>query len=138
MKESLALLTVIVLAVFLFSMDNKTKEKEKDAVLADSELALLMRDMHLEAKALRLAIQNKETLHDFNLNNDFILNATPTKANVKGQEFDAMARYYLQKSDSLSQFQDKESYNDMVESCIVCHQAFCPGPVKTIKKLNIN
>lgn len=138
MKESLALITVSVLAVFLFSMDKKAQEEKNAPVLADSELALLMRDMHLEAKALRMAVQNKEAIRDFKLNNVFILSATPTKANVKGQEFEAMASYYLQKSDSLSQFQDKESYNEMVESCIVCHQEFCPGPLKTIKKLQIN
>lgn len=138
MKGTIAILILIALAIVFFKCDDSTRVERQKTQGQDSELALLMRQMHVDAKEIKEEIINDNSLSDYNLNNDFLLDATPTKSNVKGVKFESMARYYLQKSDSLYHNPTKGSYNQMVESCIVCHQAFCPGPVKTIKKLKIN
>jgi hypothetical protein len=138
MKGIFSIIILILLAAFLLHLDTDRQEREAIFISQDSELALLMREMHEEAKAMKMLIQSNDQNAFLVIDNQFILEATPTKDNVKGDQFEAMARYYLQKSDSLTAFPDKSTYNDMVESCIACHQSFCPGPIKTIKKLTIN
>jgi hypothetical protein len=138
MKELLGLISLLLLALLLYTCDAEKKDKQITASTEDSELALLMRSIHEDAKAIRQVIKQKQDGHDPLSDFDFILAATPTKDNVQGPEFEAMARYYLQKNAQLLEDLDQVSYNEMVESCVACHQSFCPGPIKTIQKLYIN
>lgn len=138
MKEIIGLFSLLLLALFLFTCDAKRVNKDMVTSNVDSELALLMRSIHEDAKAMRQVIQQKENNLQPNSEFDFILIATPTKENVQGPEFEAMARYYLQKNEIMINDPDQFTYNEMVESCVACHQSFCPGPIKTIKKLYIN
>ena len=137
MKGIFTLLILAVIASLFYMCDMNNEELRTVYEPQDSELALLMREIHIQAKDIRPLIEKNEELPEYDNSIDFIVEATPTKENVKGPKFEAMAKYYLQKTDSLYIHPDKESYNEMVESCIVCHQSFCPGPVKTIKKLII-
>ena len=138
MKELIGLFSLLLLALFLFTCDAKKMKVEPSAVSQDSELALLMRSIHEDAKSMRQLIQQKEVSLEPSSEFDFILAATPTKENVQGPEFEAMARYYLQKNEIMLNDPDQYTYNEMVESCVACHQSFCPGPIKTIQKLYIN
>ena len=137
MKGIVILLLLALFAGLLYQCDTKSKEAKTSYDPQDSELALLMRDIHVQAKELKPLIEQKQDLPEYDSSIDFIVDATPTRLEVQGPKFEAMAKYYLQKTDSLYIHPDKESYNEMVESCVVCHQSFCPGPVKTIKKLII-
>lgn len=138
MKELLGLISLLLLALLLYTCDAKKVDAMANGKTDDSELALLMRSIHEDAKAIRKVIKNKMIEHDPQSDFDFILIATPTKENVQGPEFEAMARYYLEKNAQLLEEQDQHSYNEMVESCVACHQSFCPGPIKTIQKLYID
>lgn len=137
MKGIIALLIVTILAGLMYRCDESSRESKMIYEEQDSELALLMREIHIQAKTIRPLIVQNEDLPEYDNSIDFIVEARPTKENVQGPKFEAMAKYYLQKTDSLYTHPDKGAYNDMVESCVVCHQTFCPGPVKTIKKLII-
>ena len=137
MKGIFTLITLAIIAILLYRCDLTSNNSVVEYDPQDSELALLMRDIHSQAKALKPLIEKKENLPEYDNSVDFIVDATPTRLDVQGPKFEAMAKYYLQKTDSLYAHPDKGSYNEMVESCIVCHKSFCPGPVKTIKKLII-
>lgn len=137
MKGILSLIILSIIAILLFKCDQHNIEERFIYEEQDSELALLMREIHSQAKVLKTHIVKDESLPSYNNNIDFIVDATPTKENVKGVEFDAMALYFLQMNEDLYAHPDKEKYNEMVESCVACHQSFCPGPIKTIKKLTI-
>lgn len=110
-----------------------------DATVKDSELALLMRRIHEDSKQMRALIENNEPLAgqfpDY-LNN--LTTATPTDNGVKGELFDAMAGSFLFNMEEIYNFEEadpKGQFNLVVQSCIDCHKKFCPGPIKTIKKL---
>jgi flagellar biosynthesis regulator FlaF len=137
MKGILSILTLILIAFLFYKYDYKEIAQKSVYAQQDSELALLMRDIHTQAKVLKSSIIKKEELPNFMDSISFIVDAIPTKENVQGPEFKAMALYYLQNNENLYENPDSENYNEMIESCIVCHQSFCPGPIKTIKKLTI-
>lgn len=137
MKGFFSLLLLILIALLLYKSDQYKRAEEVVFEEQDSELALLMRDIHAQAKVLKTHVVKKEELPNFMNSISFIVDATPTKDNVQGPEFKAMALYYLQNNEKLYSNPDSEKYNEMIESCIACHQSFCPGPIKTIKKLTI-
>lgn len=108
----------------------------------DSELALLMRKMYLDADKIKQKIINNED----NIADDFIAElekvhtANPTDKNVKTPEFTAFNNLLINQAKELKKksANKKEAFNSLVVSCINCHQSFCPGPIKRIKKLKIN
>lgn len=134
MKAQLFLISLVVFSLFLFNYDGIEEQTEYE--VQDSELALLMRKIHIDAKLMRTEIKEGKVALIYDPSIEFIVSATPTKPNVQGQEYDAFARYYIQKVQDLVETNSEEDYNKMVESCVACHQEFCPGPIKTIKKLN--
>ena len=106
----------------------------------DSELALLMRDMFDEGMALKQQIKDGkkpklissfETIHTAQA-------TEPEKA--ASPEYKAYADSYLASLNALkaaSLDDTQEAYNGMVQSCMACHSALCPGPKVKIKKLFI-
>jgi hypothetical protein len=108
----------------------------------DSELALLMRQLHLDADTLKQLIMNKEG----NISDDFISElershvAIPTDPKVKTTEFKAYNELIVNQAKILRETAEEnkvEEFNKLVTNCVNCHKRFCPGPVETIMKLNI-
>ena len=104
----------------------------------DSELALLMRDMADDADRMREQIkkgEKPEVLKRF----ETIHSAVATEpGKVKNEEFKTFANAYLTSIKSLQKATAEESklyFNGLVETCMNCHTAFCPGPKMRIKKL---
>jgi hypothetical protein len=104
----------------------------------DSELALLMREMFADGLRIKGQVERGEVptgLRQFTT----IHSAIPTDSTVKTAEYTAFANAYLdaalqlETEDSLSVFR----FNTMVDQCMNCHTAFCPGPKKRIQKLYI-
>lgn len=118
-----------------------TKEVTKTEVkMAEwSELALLMRDIHEDAKAWRQAIDDGTFEQDSVAIYKLLVESTPTDEKVKGPVYESFAQHYQMALDSLMGAKNinlvKEKYNNLVTSCITCHQTYCTGPIKTIKKL---
>ena len=106
----------------------------------DSELALLMRDMFDEGMALKQQIKEGkkpklissfETIHSAKA-------TEPEKA--ASPEYKVYADAYLASLNALksaSLDDAPQAYNGMVQSCMACHSALCPGPKVKIKKLFI-
>ena len=105
----------------------------------DSELALLMREMEAEAKTMREAIQKGEELpHDVRTRFEAILTAQSTEASMKTPAFQAMAKNYLKSLNGMYEVpkgERAEQYTLMLNDCMNCHKAQCPGPLVRIKKL---
>jgi hypothetical protein len=121
--------------------DSQHKEAEKKAATDVSELALLMRQMVVDAQLLRDSLEAGNSIPDFREKFRAIHKAIPTEPLGDKPAFDAMADIYLNQLDSLYLVQEPERrvqvFNSMINNCVVCHEQYCPGPIKRIKKLNI-
>lgn len=70
-----------------------------------------------------------------------IHSAKPTEAGMKNSGFDGFATNYIDALNDLYKSPEsdlKSNYNNLVEQCLNCHYAHCPGPVKAIVKLRID
>ena len=137
MKASIFLVLLLIISLFSFKKDLSKRDTMSNYTAQDSELALLMREIHENAKLLKLLLQNGEDINAYGSDVDFILEAQPTRPAVQGPEFESFARYYIKMNEDVYSEPSIENYNSLVESCVACHQEFCPGPIKTIKKLHI-
>jgi hypothetical protein len=104
-----------------------------------SELALLMRDVNMMVQISKEMInEGKEPLLEeepFTL----IHSAVPTELHVKDEGFFKFADVMVQ---SVKDFNNREipaleAHNNLVASCLACHQNYCPGPKVRIKKLKL-
>jgi hypothetical protein len=147
MKSLLRIFSLlIVLFIFGVSCSEEPEEIDTPETEAqrplnpngDSELALLMRAMFAEAELIQQQIANDEPL-TFTLDHDAILTAEPTDPpQVAKPEYHAYATAYLQAIKDLEAAEPEERlelYQDMVNNCMSCHRALCPGPMARISKL---
>lgn len=135
---------------FTCSPDNSKANEEESCTTVtksavnpngDSELALLMRQLYLDADSIKQLIVSKEgTISDeFISELERAHNAIPTDAKVKTPEFKAYNNLIITQAKALQGASDNEveEFNLLVKACINCHTRFCPGPIETITKLNI-
>ncbi len=104
-----------------------------------SELALLMKAIHKDAKSWRNAIAHDSLSVDSLDIYLQLVSSTPTDAKVKGPAFEGFASLYQNAFDRLVEAADTDSvrsaYDALVATCVSCHTSYCPGPVATIEKL---
>jgi hypothetical protein len=150
MKKGIQLFTFLVLAVMVFQACQEapkaTAEKEKKTVKkslnpnGDSELALLMRDMFAEAKRIKKQVENGEEV-TVKVDHKKILSAHATEpAKAASAEYKTWGAAYLAGIETLKNSTPETAeaaYTSLVNSCMNCHQALCPGPVVKIKKLQM-
>lgn len=122
----------------------ETKEVEVSPINpnGDSELALLMRKMYNDADSIKQLITNNEgnITQEYIVELERIHTATPTDAEVKTPEFEAYTKLMIEEANALfsNETNKAEGFNNLVNRCVDCHQSFCPGPIKKIRKLTIN
>jgi len=137
------LLVLFVLGVAC--SEEKTETPEVDKLIqqpinpnGDSELALLMRAMEEEVKRIKEQVAKGEPI-TITLNHEEILTAHATEPKkAASPEYKAFAAAYLQAIEALKTATPGQStsiYDQMINSCMSCHQAVCPGPMMRIKKL---
>lgn len=152
MKSTLVL--CLVFAVFLGvtsckkevkSLDENTEVVVKDTtsfkMYEMSPLASLMEEMHAKGLFLKNQIESGKT--DFGAwpeKHSQILSAKMTDPSDKDLFFTYQAEEYLRLEKIL--YQDKtgdkkEQFNNLINSCLECHQKKCGGPIPRIKKLLI-
>lgn len=101
-------------------------------------LMLLMYDVNLKNKQLILEGKQPANFPKEFLN---IHTAKLTDSTDRTPEFNTFAKFYLQTAKTVfntSKDSLKLSHNNLVNSCIACHQTTCIGPIPKIKKLYIN
>jgi len=146
----------IILGCFLASLffacgsnEQKATEEENCADVTvtdntpndDSELALLMRKMFLDADSIKQLIINDEgsISDEFITELERVHSAVPTDPEVKTPEFDAFNLSLVNQAKVVQAATDNkvDEFNQFVNRCVDCHQSFCPGPIKRINKLRI-
>lgn len=105
----------------------------------DSELALLMRKMHDDLAAIKPKLKAGE--YEPALFPEYLTElktATPTNPEVSGDLFNAFADAYLATASNFySEDANVHNYNEIITSCVNCHQEYCFGPIEKINKLRI-
>lgn len=147
--KSYTILSLLVLSFVFVSCYDKSEEictSENVEISAvnpngDSELALLMRKMYDDADSIKKFITDSagNITPEFISELEKIHTAIPTDSTVKTPEFEAYTKLMIDEANKLfSSTENKvQGFNQLVNRCIECHQSFCPGPIKKIKKLNI-
>ena len=106
----------------------------------DSELALLMRLMYDDAMRMKKNIEDGE-IPEMVYSFDKIHTAQATEPEkAASMEYKVFADAYLATLGSIetNDFNKvKTAYSGMVESCMNCHTALCPGPRVKIRKLEL-
>lgn len=155
LKNKFSLFSAIIVgAVLLMQCEQnaeKTAEAEKKDTTAcvtkkplnpngDSELALLMRSMYDSAASVKELIKQGKLPDKFPEAFLKIHTATPTDSTVRTVEFTAFANDYINGLNTLHSSPKEKllsNYNMLVQKCVNCHQAVCPGPIQRINKLKL-
>ncbi|MCB0820521.1 MAG: hypothetical protein KDC13_07850 [Bacteroidetes bacterium] len=109
--------------------------------LEDSELTLLMRSMADEMKKVKSVVLTDKFYDKWEVDYKHMLVATPSTEAKKGPKFNDFAKAFLtqlsrtQENKDVSQI--RPQFNLLVNSCIHCHESFCPGPLSMLKKLRV-
>lgn len=137
---------IFIIAVISIVSCSSEKKKEtviitKGKVVKQSEMAALMLQMYEKnAENKKLILAGKEP-KDFPEEFLKIHSATLTDPSDRKPEFKTYSNFYLdnlRKVFETSKDSLKERHNNVVNSCITCHQTTCIGPIPKIKKLLIN
>ena len=152
MNKIIAFITVTALFIILSSScrnnseEHQADDNKKDCVNPDavnpngsSELAILMREMTVFSQLLNESIL-RDSFIPLPDNFKTIHTAIPTDSTVKGTIFNGHAELYLNSLDVLYKGEKSDrinNFNNMITTCISCHENFCRGPIKRITKLKI-
>lgn len=150
-SKSILCLVLLVFSVLL-SCKKETKQIEdnKESVTKDTTafkmynmapMASLMEEMYAQGVFLKAEIeQGKKELGALPDKHRDILTAKMTDPSDRDMFFTEQAEQYLKLEQIL--YQDNEGdkveqFNEMINSCLTCHQKKCGGPIPRIKKLLI-
>lgn len=107
----------------------------------DSELALLMREMHTDGMKTKQQLLAGKT-PEIKVKYEKLFTAKATEPQkVASPEYAAYATIY---ETAVKNFLERrgnaqvDSYKTMVDACMNCHQQICPGPMVKIKKLYLS
>jgi hypothetical protein len=102
-------------------------------------MALMMRTMVKNAGLMREQIQKGETLDSLKFPFIRFYLVEPTDPSVLEPVFFENARLFQQAYHDLFRHPAEQTkyYNLMVGKCINCHESYCSGPLKRIRKLMI-
>ncbi|MCB9232947.1 MAG: hypothetical protein H6581_14885 [Bacteroidia bacterium] len=103
----------------------------------DSELTLLMRKMEKHMQTVRKKVEKGNAKIDVPDWNE-IYTAPSSKSEMDTITFKSFAYALLKSAENLenaSQEEQPKVYKALVDVCMTCHTAMCPGPKVRIKKL---
>jgi hypothetical protein len=107
----------------------------------DSELALLMRDMHTNGMEVKQQILNGEK-PDVKVDCERLFTAKATEPEkVANPLYKGYATAYEDAVKSLENEFNADpigSYKTMVDACMNCHREVCPGPMVKIKRMYLS
>ncbi|MFT4754788.1 MAG: hypothetical protein ACI85Q_002350 [Salibacteraceae bacterium] len=116
----------------------KTKKKSKGIVYKPSELAITMRRMYVNMKLVNELLEAGSDIPDSLITGyESMLTDIPTNPQEIGAKFGGFAEGWLLELEALKNEPTIENYNALMNACVHCHQSFCPGPIKKIKRLRL-
>ena len=104
----------------------------------DSELALLMRDMYDDLERVKSQIAEGKAIESLPEHQRILTAHATEPEKAASPEYKAFATIYLQYVEALQKAEPKDvekAYGNLINGCMSCHQALCPGPIVKIKKL---
>lgn len=107
---------------------------------SESELSKLMRTMANDMKRIRVKVQKGEKIPVFYKKYHRINTAKPSVESKKGEHYAEYASVFLAQLDRFGKAEPagiKAEYNNLVKTCIRCHETYCPGPISMLKKLQL-
>lgn len=127
-----------ILSAGLACSDSKTKSVNPNG---DSELALLMRQMHDDGMLTKQQLlEGKDP--EINVPYHKMQTAKATEPEkVADPRYAAFASLYEAKVKSLLEATEDnqvEAYTSMVDACMSCHEQVCPGPMRKIKRMYLS
>ncbi len=160
MKKLLVILALLLPALwFAEACNDKGNKKSPEAAAADSAriadslascspikdpnnpkpMALMMRQMAANADSMKAKILRGESLDSLQYPFIRFYVAEPTDPHVLEPNFFEKARLFQAAYKDLFQHpkEQKKYYNLMIQACVNCHQNYCSGPLKRIRKLPI-
>ena len=137
--------SIFLIVTLFFSCLTENDQNNNDGPIrmpinpnGDSELALLMRDMFDEGMQVREKIKNGE-MPKLALDFEKIHTAQATEPEkAASPEYKVHALSYIQAVNAFKNADKnnlESSYTDMVNACMGCHKALCPGPIVKVKKM---
>ncbi len=107
----------------------------------DGDMTVYMRNLEMHAQHWRQQIAEGQPPSIPDRIADSMFVAKPTEGKIKDQtKFDGLAenfQFSAMMARSAQPGDEALNFNALVNSCIKCHQAFCPGPIKRIQKLKL-
>lgn len=120
------------------TIDNKSINQKPLNPNGDSELALLMRAMFDEMAIVKNQIAKGEDIK-ITIDHEKILTAHATEPHkAASDEYKAFSKTYLKAVEILKNSSGEKlplAFNHLVDNCMNCHKALCPGPIVRIQKL---
>ena len=147
MNKSFITISFLLSLILIHACNNKEesapgkKVRMRAGDVPMSELASMMRDMQELSEEIRQQIITGDTTNfpklSFNLQE--MKTAEATEPSMKDDPFNAYTDHFDMAFAEIYQneISNKVAFNNMIESCLNCHQSFCSGPIKAINKLKI-
>lgn len=151
-KTKMMAIAIFVMAIFVSSCsdtqqverktevkkETKAPKKSNGVLYKPSELALLMRGMYDNMKLVGEFIDKGETIPDSLLTGyETITTAIATNPDEIGPKFQGFAKGWLMEVETMRTTPTNDNYNAIMNACVNCHKAYCPGPIPKIKRLKI-
>lgn len=109
--------------------------------VSESQLSKLMRFMANDFKSIKAKINTNEKLPEYQKKYKKLISAKASADSKKGEHYIEYAELFLKQYDrfySSEKAIQKREFNNLVSTCIRCHETYCPGPLTMIKKLKIS
>jgi hypothetical protein len=124
------------------SKDSTTAECETETIKDPNNakpMALMMRQMAIQADSIKTLIVRGEKPDSLRYPFIRFYLVEPTDPNVLEPQFFENARLFQEAYRNLMSADNnhKQYYNLMINACVKCHESYCSGPLKRIRKLPI-
>lgn len=93
-----------------------------------------------DMKRMREKVQQGEKIPVFYKKYNRILTAKPSSEAKKGEHYTEYANSFLAQTERFGKSTAEErkiEYNNLVKTCIRCHESYCPGPISMLRKLQL-
>ncbi|MEX1189322.1 MAG: hypothetical protein WED33_08690 [Bacteroidia bacterium] len=108
---------------------------------SESELSKLMRVMADDMKKMKSSVDAGKPLKKWGKAYEEIKTATPSAESKKGEHFQEYANSFLTQVNRMKVAETnldlRPQYNLLVQTCIRCHETYCPGPISMLRKLKL-
>lgn len=116
----------------------KEIKSSKGVLYQPSELAQTMRRMYVNMELVNEYLETNQAIPDsLMIGYESMLTDAPTNPEEIGPKFHGFANGWISELAAFNQDRTIENYNALMNACVHCHESFCPGPIKKIKRLKL-